>query len=135
MKLARLTLCAGAFAILSTYAVAKPAYVLTNLNMRSGPATTNDIVVRIPAGSLVEVNACTTGWCEVSWQGKNGFSIETGLDLSGRVPQRRYSAGPAYGPGYGPPVYSAPPVYYGPPTYYYGPSPYYYRPWRRRYYY
>src|SRR5262245_39084871 len=68
MKLARLTLCAGAFAILSSYAAAKPAYVLTTVNMRSGPATTNDIVAKIPAGSLVEANNCNNGWCEVSWQ-------------------------------------------------------------------
>jgi hypothetical protein len=136
MKLARLIACTGALAIVSTYALAKPAYVLTTVNMRSGAGTNNEIVSKIPAGSKVEFNNCTNGWCEVTWQGRNGFAIETALDTSGRAPPRR----PAYGPGpvySGPPVYG-PPVYYAPPpAYYYGPGPYYpYRPyWRRRYWY
>jgi uncharacterized protein YraI len=130
MKLARLAFCAGAFAIFSTtYAAAKPGYAVTTVNMRAGPATTNAIVTRIPTGTLIEVNNCTNGWCEVSWQDKNGFAIESALDTSGRVPTR---------PRTGPPVYSGPPVYYGPPAYYYGPGPYYYGYgpyWRRRHYY
>jgi uncharacterized protein YraI len=143
MKLVRHLVCAGALAIVSTYALAKPAYVLTTVNLRSGAGTNNEIVTKIPAGSLIEVNTCTNGWCEASWQGKNGFAIETALDTSGRVPPRRpaYAPGPTYS---GPPVYSAPPAYYGPPAYYYSPGPYYYdrgpyyygRPyWRRRYWY
>jgi uncharacterized protein YraI len=101
MKIARLTLCVGALAIVSaTSAMAAPAYVMTNVNMRSGPATTNEIVSKIPGGSLVEASNCKDGWCEVSWQGKNGFAIQTALDLSGRVPSRprtSYQAVP--GPG------------------------------------
>jgi uncharacterized protein YraI len=117
----------------ASVAVAAPAYVLTNVNLRSGPGTTNEIVGRIPGGSRVEANNCKDGWCEVSWNGKNGFAIQTALDLSGRAPVRRRT----YGPGYvGPPVYYPPsPYYYGPaPYYYYGPRYYYgYGPyWRRR---
>ena len=136
MKLAPLTLCVGTFAALSaTYVAASPAYVASNVNMRSGPGTTNEIVTRIPGGSLVEASNCSNGWCEVSWQGKSGFAIQTSLDMSGRVPSRprtSYAPGPAYsGPGY---VESPPPVYYGPPPYYYGPRYYYGGPyWRRRY--
>lgn len=135
MKLAPLTLCVGTLAVLSaTSVVAAPAYVASNVNMRSGPGTTNEIVTRIPGGSLVDANNCKDGWCEVSWQGKNGFAIQTALDLSGRVPSRprtSYQAVP--GPGY---VESGPPVYYGPGPYYYGPRYYYGRPYyRRRYWY
>ena len=137
MKPARLALCAGAFAILSAaYAEAKPGYAVTNVNMRSGPGTNNEIVTRIPGGSRIEVNTCTNGWCEVTWNGKSGFAIETAV--SDRAPARRST-----NPGYyaGAPVYTEPPVYYGPPAYYYGPGPYYYGPryygygpyWRRRY--
>ena len=131
MKIAGLTLCVGAFAIVSaTSAIAAPAYVMTNVNMRSGPATTNEIVSKIPGGSLVEANNCKDGWCEVSWQGKNGFAIQTALDLSGRVPSRpRTSYQPVPGPGY---VESGPPVYYGPGPYYYGPRYYYGGPYYRR---
>lgn len=134
MNLARLTLCVGALAAVSAApAVASPAYVASTLNMRSGPATTNEIVTKIPGGSLVEANNCKDGWCEVSWQGKNGYAIQTSLDLSGRVPSRprtSYQTVPGPGPGY---VESGPPIYYGPGPYYYGPRYYYGGPyWRRR---
>jgi len=137
MKLVPLTFFVGALAALSaTYAVASPAYVASNLNMRSGPGTTNEIVTRIPGGSLVEANNCSNGWCEVSWQGRSGFAIQSSLDMSGRVPSRpraNYAPGPVYsGPGY---IEAPPPVYYG-PSYYYGPRYYYGGPyWRRRYWY
>jgi hypothetical protein len=79
----------------------------------------------------------------VTWQGKSGFAKETGLDMSGRVPQRSasqypsaqrrvysnqpdqgevYEDGPEYAEG-------PPPVYYGPRPYYYGYVPYYHRGW------
>ena len=134
MKLARLTLCVGALAAISaTSAIAAPAYVMTNVNMRSGPATTNEIVTKIPGGSLIEANNCKDGWCEVTWQGKNGFAIQTALDLSGRAPSRprtTYRVAPGYVES-GPPVYYGPGPYYSP--YYYGPGYYYGPRWRRRY--
>jgi len=129
MKPGWLTVCAGAFALVSAASViAAPAYVVTTVNLRAGPGTTNEIVAKIPAGSLIEASNCKDGWCEVSWQGKTGFSIQTALDLSGRVPSRpraTYRSGPGY-------YTEGPPVYYSPPPYYYGPR-YYYGPyWRRR---
>jgi uncharacterized protein YraI len=137
MKLAPLAVCAGVFAIFTaTYAAAKPGYAITNVNLRSGAGTNNDVVAKIPGGSRIEINNCTNGWCEVTYQGKSGFAIETALDTSGRAPPRRtsgyYSGGPVYS---GPPAYYAPGPYYGPPAYYY-PGPYYYGYgpyWRRRY--
>ncbi len=144
MKLAPLTICAGALIALSaTLAAASPAYVASNVNLRSGPGTTNEIVTKIPGGSLVDANNCRDGWCEVSWQGKSGFAIQTALDLSGRVPSRprtSYAPGPVYSApgGYAPGGYieTPPPAYYGPAPYYYGPRYYYGGPyWRRRYWY
>jgi uncharacterized protein YraI len=117
-------------------AQAKPAYVLTTVNLRAAPGTTNEIVAKIPGGSLVDAADCTGGWCAVSWQEKRGFAIETSLDLSGRVPARR--AGP---PSNGYVEERGPPVYYEggevpPPSYYYyGYGPSYYRPYGRSYYY
>ena len=135
MKLARLALCAGALALLSTnFAAAKPGYAASTVNMRSGPGTSNDIVTKIPGGARLEINNCTNGWCEVSWNGKSGFAIETALSDRAPAIGRTYPGNYA-GPAYGPPVYG-PPVYYGPPAYYYGPGPYYYGygpRWRRRY--
>jgi len=138
-NLRQLMLCTGALLTLSATSVAAaPAFVLSNVNLRSGPATTNDVVVLIPAGSVVEANNCTDGWCAVTWQDKSGFAIQTALDMSGR-PHARYGGPERYGapepyepePSYavGPPVYVAPPpVYYGPGYGYYGP----YGRWGRR---
>jgi uncharacterized protein YraI len=136
----RLSICAAILALLSTAAAtAKPAYVTSTVNLRSAAGTNNEIVAKIPGGSLVDASNCTDGWCEVEWQGKKGFAIATALDQSGRVPARR-SPPRAYGDAseYVP---VSPPVYYGPPAYYYPYRPYYrpyywgygwgYRRWRR----
>ncbi len=132
MTTTRLMGTAAALALLwAADAAAAPAYVLSTVNMRSGPATTNDIVTKIPAGSLVDANNCNNGWCEVVWQDKTGFAVVTALDLSGRVPVRRYPPRPAPGQYV---VVDPPPVVVGPPVYYYRPYGYY-RPWGYRPYY
>ena len=78
-------------------AVAKPAYVASTLNLRAAPGTGSEIVTKIPGGSLVDAAGCDGGWCEVSWQDKKGFVIQTEIDMRGRVPQQRAAAaGPAY---------------------------------------
>ena len=113
-------------------ALAKPAYVASTVNLRASPGTTSEIVGKIPAGSLVDAGDCSEGWCAVTWQDKSGFAIQTAIDLSGRVPQRRSAVRrPVYGPDYveEPPVYVEvpPPPYYARP-YYFG-RPYYGHRW------
>src|ERR1700687_6039564 len=100
----------GVLLLAATDALAKPAYATSTVNLRAAPGTTSEIVAKIPGGSRIEAGECTDGWCEVTWQGKSGFSIATSIDLSGRPPPRR-SAPPAYrdGPDY---VAGGPPVYY-----------------------
>jgi hypothetical protein len=107
--------------------------------LRAAPGTGSEIVAKIPGGSLVDTGGCDEGWCEITWQDKKGFAIQTALDMSGRVPQQRAAAaGLAYRQAprgevvEGPEVVDGP-VYYDPPAvvYYGGP---YYRPyggWRR----
>lgn len=120
----------------ATAAFADPAYVKSTVNLRSGPATSNDIVGKIPGGSLVEASNCSD-WCEVAWQGKTGYAIKSALDTSGRVPSSRrvargapgapveYDEGVPVGP-----VYYGPPVVVGYPYPYYRPFGYYrYRPY------
>jgi uncharacterized protein YraI len=130
-----------ALACIAVPVLAKPAYVASTVNLRAAPGTGSEILAKIPGGSLVDARACSEGWCEITWQDKTGYAIQTALDLSGRVPQQRV-AGPAYrqtppanrqrpeaieDPDYvDRPLYyeQRPPVYYGP----------YYRPhwgWRR----
>jgi uncharacterized protein YraI len=113
--------CFGALIGSGSIALAKPGYVITTVNLRAAPGTTNAIVAKIPGGSLIEVDNCTGGWCAVTWRQKKGFAIQTALDLSGRVPRPPH----AYGP---PPAYVPPPGYVGPPVVYSRP---YYRRWRR----
>lgn len=129
MKLLGALVCLGTL-LCAPSAQAKPAYVLSAVNLRAAPNTTSEVVGKIPGGSLVDADACTDGWCAVTWQEKKGFTIQTSLDLSGRVPARR--AGPPRGNSVverGPPVYyegseAPPPAYY-----YYGYGPSYYRPY------
>ncbi|MEI7806484.1 MAG: SH3 domain-containing protein [Hyphomicrobiales bacterium] len=141
MKFTPALFCLGVLAISATSASAKPAYVASTVNLRAAPGTTNEIVAKIPAGSLVDADNCTDGWCAVTWQDKSGFAIQTALDMSGRVPQRQAGPGPGGGyevvPGPGGYVVEDGPVYYERPRPYYGYYGYgpYYGPrgyWRRR---
>jgi uncharacterized protein YraI len=131
MPSSRLVVCTAALVLLTAASAAgAPAYVTSTVNLRSGAGTDNEIVAKIPAGSLVDANNCSD-WCEVEWQGKKGFSIATALDRSGRVPTRRRAAPRRYAPA---PYVVGPPVVYGPPVYY-GYRPYYRPYWgyRRHY--
>ena len=120
--------------IFSGAAFAEPAYVVSTVNLRTAAGTSNEVVAKIPTGSLVDASNCSE-WCEIEWQGKKGFAIATAIDRSGRVPVPRRAAaarpGPGPGRGYTEDEYVPvdPPVAYGPPpVYYYGYRPYY-RPW------
>ena len=129
-----LAICTTAIALLSAAtAQAEPAYVTSTVNLRSAAGTTNEIVAKIPGGSLVDASACDGGWCEIAWQDKKGFAIQSALDMSGRVPQQRAAAtGPAYQPAPRGEQVVEGPAYYDPPVvvYYGGP---YYRPYYRPY--
>src|SRR5436190_1305630 len=85
----RLTICAATLMLLSAAsAAAEPATVASTVNLRAAAGTGNEIIAKIPGGSLVDVANCSE-WCEVEWQGKKGFAIATALDRSGRVPGPR----------------------------------------------
>ena len=134
-----------AIACVAMPVLAKPAYIASTVNLRAAPGTGSEIVAKIPGGSLVDASACDEGWCEITWRDKRGFAIQSAIDMSGRVPQQRATAGPAYRQGpqgrqvvegpevvEGPVYYDAPPpaVYYGGPYY----RPYYWGwggGWRR----
>ena len=96
MKHARILFGLGVLVLSATGALAKPAYVMTTVNLRASPGTTSEIVGKIPGGALIDATDCAEGWCAVTWQDKSGFAIQTAIDLSGRVPPR--AAGPAYPP-------------------------------------
>ena len=128
MNLARIVASAAIMTIAAVdLAAAKPATVAAEVNLRKGPGTDSEIVTLIPKGTVVEVGTCTNGWCQVSWNGQDGYSIATNLGLGGPPPVRRRPAAADDYYGYPPPpgYVVGPPVYYGTPDYY-GP---YYRPY------
>jgi hypothetical protein len=137
MNFARLAVGAALLTALSVdLAAAKPTTVVADVNMRKGPGTDSEIITLIPKGTMVEVGTCTNGWCMVTWNGQDGFSIATNLGLGGPPPVRRrlpppddYYEYPPPSGTYGPPpgYVVGPPVYYEPPPVYY--SPYYVRPY------
>jgi uncharacterized protein YraI len=137
MKHAHVLFGLGVLALSAMPATAKPAYVGSTVNLRAAPGTKSDVITKIPGGSLIDAGECSEGWCEVTWQNKKGFAIQTALDLSGHVP--RLTTGsvrrPVYGsnapvnPNAGYVPIDEPEYYPAPPPVYYGPGPYYYRPW------
>jgi hypothetical protein len=105
--------------------------VNTNVNLRRGPGTNYTAITLIPAGAAVAVGDCNGGWCQVAYQGQDGYVIATSLGQGGASAPRSAAAGyppppPGYGPDYPQPIDVAPP--YG-PYYYYGYRPYYYGPY------
>jgi uncharacterized protein YraI len=127
MDSTRLTICAAAVLLLSAAAEAAPAYVKSTVNLRAGAGTNNEILAKIPAGSLVDAGACAEGWCEIAWQGKKGYAIQTAIDTSGRVPGVGAPGTRAYGPPVRRRIYveiDGPPVYYVRPRHHWYGYPY-----------
>jgi uncharacterized protein YraI len=135
MSFVRIAASAVIFAALSAAcATAKPIVTTGDTNLRKAPGTASPVLTLIPKGTSVEVGNCTNGWCQVSFDGQDGYVIgqNVGMTTARRPPPR----GPMVADeevvdeGYGPPpVAYGPRVYYGygPPGYYgYGP---YYRGW------
>jgi len=109
-------------ALSAVSAAAAPALAVNNVNLRQGPGTTYTIIMTIPGGSNVDVSGCSGQWCQVRFQGQNGYAIATSFDQGGGAPPPGNAgpppagyAGPPAGPppaGYAP---APPPGYAGPP--------------------
>ena len=98
----------------------RSAAVISNVNLRSGPGTDQEIIATIPAGSRVRVDGCSGEWCEVTWNGQSGYAIARNLGIGAPRQARPYGPQPGYAGGYGPPPgnaggYGSPPGSYGPP--------------------
>jgi uncharacterized protein YraI len=117
MTFGKTVACAGVLLTLSAMsAAAAPALAVNNVNLRQGPGTTYTIIVTIPGGSNVDVSGCSGQWCQVTFQGQNGYAIATSFDQGGGAPP---PAAAAAGP---PPAgYAVPPA--GPPPAGYAPAP------------
>ena len=159
MTFGKITASVGLLLALSAVgAAAAPALAVNNVNLRQGPGTTYTVIMTIPGGSNVDVSGCSGQWCQVTFQGQNGYAIATSFDQGGGAPPPGAAGPPPAGyappPGYagpppgvdpdapipvspiGPPPIG-PPIYVGPPPpayYYYGYGPYY-APYGGGYYY
>jgi uncharacterized protein YraI len=103
-------------------ALAAPAIVETDLNLRAGPGTQFSVIGVLPAGATVDVGNCTGSWCMVSFAGGSGFASSSYLAMAGSGSV--YAAAPStvYRDGY----------YYGDPRYAYSygyPRSSYYDNW------
>lgn len=119
-KAAALAAIVTALSVVS--ATAKPIATSGETNLRKGPGTDSEVLTLIPKGTTVEVGKCTNGWCEASFDGKDGYVIGRNVGLGPRPAPRRRAMGEVQVYDEGPPVYAGPA--YGPPGYY-RPYPYY----------
>jgi hypothetical protein len=135
MTVARSGLIAVAALVLSVAAAnATPNTVTAEVNLRDTPTTSGKILALIPKGTSIEVTACINGWCQVSFNGQQGYVISRNLDVpqssAPQSPPRRVVRRPppqVYADD-GSVLYDPGPVYVGPPPpYYYGGyyGPYY----------
>ncbi len=125
MSFTRVAVSAGILTILSIGgALARPATVAADVNLRKAAGTDSEVLALIPKGSKVEVGKCANDWCQVTWNGQEGYAVARNLGLGG--PKRpRQVVGDEDGE-YGPPIVYGPRPGYGPPPAYYGYGPYYY---------
>lgn len=57
----------------------KAKVTATALNLRTGPSTSNAIIVSMPNGAIVDVMAVSSGWYKVTWNGHTGWCSGTYL--------------------------------------------------------
>jgi uncharacterized protein YraI len=125
MNLARIAASAAVVTLLSAVcATAKPIATTAETNLRKSPGTDSPVLTIIPKGTTVEVGKCSKGWCETSFESREGFVIARNLGLASRRahPAQVYDENVIDSDG--PPAY-APPIYYGFHGPYYGYGSYY----------
>lgn len=105
-------LAASFFGLLTGFAAADPAMLVTTANLRAGPGIDYPIRVTIPGGATVDVRGCDGSWCVARYAGYEGYisqSLVAGGGAPGpgiaAVPDDEYydeGPGPVYGYGYAP---------------------------------
>ena len=64
-------------------------YTSTNLNLRSGPGTSYEVLTTIPLGRSVEMaESCDCSWIKVRYNGKAGYVSSKSLTSSQSVTQQ-----------------------------------------------
>jgi uncharacterized protein YraI len=81
MLLSRLMLSATLLAAMSAIAAAKPVTLSAETNLRKAPGTKSEAIGLMPKGTEVEVGECDSGWCKVTWDGREGYAIARNLGM------------------------------------------------------
>ena len=72
-------------ALLLSAGAVSAATVTDNLNLRSGPGLSHDVIGAIPAGSDVRVLNCSRSWCRVAFNDTTGFASRRFIFSGGPV--------------------------------------------------
>ena len=91
MQTKAFSLAVGAL-LLSAGAVSA-ATVTDNLNLRSGPGLSYNVIGAMPVGSDIRVLRCGPSWCRVTWNDTTGYASRNFISRSAPV----YAAAPAAG--------------------------------------
>ena len=87
-------------ALLLSAGAVSAATVTDNLNLRSGPGLSHNVIAAMPAGSDVRVLNCGRSWCRVAFNDTTGYASRKFISSGGPV----YAAAPstaAVAPTYG----------------------------------
>jgi uncharacterized protein YraI len=72
-RMVRGSMIAANWLVLTAAAVAAPAAITVDAELRTGPGTTFAATGMFRAGTTVEVSACSRGWCAVSYGDVQGY--------------------------------------------------------------
>ena len=98
------TFSLAAAAVLLSAGAVSAATLTDNLNLRSGPGISHNIIGAMPAGSDVRVLSCGPSWCRVVWNDTTGYASRRFISSGGPVYAASSSTAvvaPRYGYGYG----------------------------------
>jgi hypothetical protein len=59
----------------------KPSTTIRDTNLRKVPGTDSHILTVMPKGTTVAAGNCRDGWCQVSWNGQNGYALARNLRI------------------------------------------------------
>ena len=124
MNLGRIAAAAAIFTLVSVAgALAKPITTTADTNLRKSAGTDSEVLTLIPRGTSIELGKCSNGWCQATFEGKDGYVIARNVGMAPRPqPPGPPPADEEIVEDAGPPVYYSRPYVVGPPVYYgYGP--------------
>jgi uncharacterized protein YraI len=91
-------------ALLLSASAVSAATLTDNLNLRSGPGISFDVIGAMPAGSDVRVLNCGPSWCRIVWNDTTGFASRRFISSGGPIYAASSSTAvvaPRYDYGYG----------------------------------